>query len=135
MAKKTPKKIDKTEEPEISFSAQPPVQDEVLTQAPESIKKEVSPAKSILKHYRFITTISNVNIGNVIFDNRDVVVFECDAHSQKEAVNIYKKAIITRFNGDENLANTFVASVFGSADNIVVEEYEKTAITRSVITL
>ena len=135
MAKKTPKKTDKTEEPEISFSAQPPVQDEVLTQAPEPIKEEVSPVKNTLKHYRFITTINNVNIGNVIFDNRNVVVFECDAHSQKEAINIYKKAIITRFKGDENMANAFVASVFGSADNIVVEEYEKGAIARSVITL
>lgn len=112
---------------------------EVVTPTPVEEKKVVAeqpkPAEKVVKHYRFITTVSNMNIGNVIFDRIQAVVYEVNATSKDEAINAFKSKILNRFNGDMQAAVLYINSVFGGMDNVLIEEYVKSSVSRSIVTL
>lgn len=136
MAKKPVTKKVISAEPEAPQNV--PTQ-EVVTPAPVEEKKVVAeqpkPAEKVVKHYRFITTVSNMNIGNVIFDRIQAVVYEVDATSKDEAINAFKSKILNRFNGDMQAAVLYINSVFGGMDNVLIEEYVKSSVSRSIVTL
>lgn len=85
--------------------------------------------------YRFYSTVTNLNISNVIFDNIKVVIFECVSDSAKEAIERFRNMVLTRFDGDTKMYDMFMAAVFGGKNNITLESISVNNITEEVITL
>lgn len=85
--------------------------------------------------YRFFSTVSRLNISNVIFDNMRVVVYETVATSKEDAIFDFTTRIQDRFNGNVVDSNKFITAVFGSKDNIILETISVNNITEEKITL
>lgn len=104
-------------------------------------RQRSAPAEKIIKQekvknrYRFFSTVSRLNISNVIFDNIRVVVYETTALSKEDAIFEFKTRIEDRFNGKVEDCNRFITAVFGSIDNIILETISVNNITEEKITL
>ena len=90
---------------------------------------------AIKNRYRFFSTVSRLNISNVIFDNIRVVVYETTATSKDDAIFEFKTRIQDRFNGSVEDYNKFITAVFGSNDNVIIETISVNNVTEEKITL
>lgn len=90
---------------------------------------------AVKNRYRFFSTVSRLNISNVIFDNIRVVIYETTALSKEDAIFEFKTRIEDRFNGNVDDCNRFITAVFGSIDNIILETISVNNITEEKITL
>lgn len=90
---------------------------------------------AVKNRYRFFSTVSRLNISNVIFDNVRVVIYETTALSQEDAIFEFKTRIQDRFNGNVEDYNRFINAVFGSIDNIILETISVNNVTEEKINL
>lgn len=90
-----------------------------------------------LNRYRFISTVSNLNISNVVFDSMNIIVYECKATSKEDAIFEFKTKVMDNFaKGSEVNYIKFMVAVFGSRDNIILEEVNGVNnVTEEIITL
>lgn len=102
----------------------------------EVASTEGQPVTETLNRYRFLSTISHLNISNVIFDDINVVVYETYTFNKDEAISNFKACIMDNFaQGSTNMYNNFITAVFGSNSNIILEEVGVNNHTTTTITL
>lgn len=130
----TKKTVTAPVEKELTFATTPAEAEAQLTAAPVSTTNTES-AVPAEKYYRFMTMVNNLNINNVIFNATNVIVFETAARSVNEAVIIYKKKVLSNFQGDMDKAIFYIKAVFGGTDGLIVEEYAAKSITRHVVSV
>lgn len=65
-------------------------------------------------NFKFITTCNNLNIGNVVFDGKKVIIFEIETDTYQRAVEAMKNKYIAQFNGSKDVYNQFIRTVFGT---------------------
>lgn len=126
------KKASTTKIEEIGGTSAKSIPSEI--KAEEMTITEDKPVK-VKNRYRFFSTVSRLNISNVIFDNIRVVVYETTALSKEDAIFEFKTRIEDRFNGNVEDYHKFIAAVFGSIDNIILETISVNNITEEKITL
>ena len=83
--------------------------------------------------FRFITTVSNLNIGNVIFSDKEVIIYSTTALSQQEAKNKFSAWVKEKMGNDQNSFNMFFKAVFGNS--VVMEQVEEGATKRITLPL
>lgn len=103
---------------------------------PEIKKEEMPMQKKVeddikIYNFRFITTCSNLNIANIVFDRKKVVVFEVETDTYERALQAMKTNFLPQFNGKIDLYNQFIHSVFGS--DMLVEIVPADTIRREVV--
>lgn len=87
-------------------------------------------------HYRFISTISRLNISNVVFDNIKVVIYETTANDKYEAILEFRDKIMSNFaNGVRENFDKFMIAVFGEHDNVILEEISINSVTTEIISI
>lgn len=93
--------------------------------------------KPVMNRYRFISTVSNLNISNVVFDSMNIIVYECKATSKEDAIFEFKTKVMDNFaKGSEVNYIKFMVAVFGSRDNVILEEVNGVNnVTEEIITL
>ena len=150
--KKTTKKVEekvtvKVEDflapEEVAVTMPMPVGDNVTeswdcSEVPDDMAfDEIEPEVQAMKRYRFISTVSNLNISNVIFDTINIIVYECSAHNKDAAIDDFKHQIMNVFaDGSDVKYIKFIAAVFGSRDNVILEEVDSVNnVTETIITL
>lgn len=81
-------------------------------------------------HFRFITTLNNVNIGNAIHNNVQVVIFQCVATDEKTAIKLFRDKVAKSMGSVADYA-TYFRAVFGDA--VTIESYSDGSVSRRVV--
>lgn len=113
------------------------IEDETPIEQPV-IKREFAPvpAEPVPNNYRFISTISRLNISNIIFDNIKVVIYETTANNKHEAITEFRDKIMSNFaNGVRESFDKFMIAVFGEHDNVILEEISVNNVTTEIISI
>lgn len=118
-------KIEKPETYEIP-AAETPVEEKVV-ETPTATVKKVPTEKT----YRFMTTLNNVNIGNAIHHNIQVVVYTCKAMTEADALLAFREHIAKNMKGNQAAYAQYFKAVFGKA--VIIESYEPGAVERKAV--
>ena len=78
--------------------------------------------------FRFLATVSNLNIGNVVFSDKEVIIYSTTALNQVEAKNKFSLWVKNKMGNDQNNFNMFFHAVFGK--EVVMEQVEDGAIKK-----
>lgn len=97
----------------------------------EQPKAVIQERKSYL--FRFLTTVSNLNIGNVVFSDKEVIVYSTLAQTQQEAKNKFAVWVKEKMGNDQDAFNMFFRAVFGNS--LVMEQVEDGATKRITLPL
>lgn len=122
-------KAKKKAEKEQAKSSNLDVVNTFLGETPPKPKPEPEVIK--IYNFRFITTCSNLNIANVVFNKKKVVIFEIDTDTYERAADAFKKQYLAQFNNNEEQYNQFIHYVFG--DQMIVEIVPSESIRREIV--
>lgn len=106
-----------------------PTAEDIAPKKPLAAVRVPAP-QSKVQRYRFLTTLNNVNIGNAIHNNVQVVVFTCIADSEDAAMLAFREHVAKNVGGPDNYA-TYFRAVFGDA--VTIESYPDGAVSERVI--
>ena len=78
--------------------------------------------------FRFLATVSNLNIGNVVFSNKEVIIYSTTAKNQMEAKDKFAMWVKGKMGNDQGNFNMFFRAVFGK--EVMMEQVEDGAIKK-----
>lgn len=90
-------------------------------ETPVAVEEVKAPAQKTYL-FRFLATVSNLNIGNVVFSDKEVIIYSTTARNQQEAKNQFAVWVKGKMGNDQNNFNMFFRAVFGKT--VTMEQVE-----------